>query len=81
VNLLDLPVVRHVVETGADDRVYDTAMVVGVLLLAVVAVLGRTTVTEALVVAYLVAFTGYIVYNGLRGDGGDVEATGTRQGR
>jgi hypothetical protein len=81
VNGSDLPIVRAVVENGADDRVYDTAMVAGVLLLAVIAALGRTMLTEGLVVAYLLGFSGYIVYNGLRGGDGDVEATGTRPGR
>jgi len=77
----DVPVIGLVIRTGADDRVYDTAMVVGVLLLAVIAALGRTMATEGLVVAYLVGFSGYIVYNGLTGGGEDAEATGTRPGR
>jgi hypothetical protein len=80
-NAADLPLVGLVVRTGADDRVYDTAMVVGVLLLAGIAALGRTMLTEALVVAYLVAFSGYICYNGLGGDGEDVESGGTEPGR
>ena len=73
----DIPVIGLVIRTGADDRVYDTAMVVGVLLLAIIAALGRNMLTEGLVVAYLVGFSGYICYNGLRGGSGDVQRTGT----
>ena len=47
------------------DPVFDVLMVLGPILLAVVAVVGRTTATTGLVGLYVAAFVVYVVYNGI----------------
>ncbi|MDS0282625.1 hypothetical protein [Haloarcula onubensis] len=61
-----LPLVGHVRDAGADDGVFDTLLLVGPLVVVVVALVHRNAFTEALVLAYLTAFVGYILYRGLR---------------
>ncbi|ADJ15352.1 hypothetical protein C497_12831 [Halalkalicoccus jeotgali B3] len=42
-------------------------MIVGPLVLAAIALWGRTLVTSALAGSYLLAFVGYVLYSGSRG--------------
>lgn len=61
-----IPLVKDVFESGADDRLFDTLLLTGPFLIIFVAVLGRSTVTTALVVAYLLVFVTYIPYKWAR---------------
>jgi hypothetical protein len=70
-NRRDLPIVKAIFESGADDRIFDSLLLVGPLVVVVIAALGRSLLTELLAVAYLVVFIGYVLYRGgdrLRGD-------------
>ena len=62
----DVPVVSAVFEAGADDRVFDSLLLIGPLVIGLVVVLGRSLVTEAVAVAYIAAFVGYTLYRGVR---------------
>ncbi|SHG96171.1 hypothetical protein [Halobaculum gomorrense] len=61
----DLPVVRTVLRTGADDRGYDALLLAGPVVLALVAVLGRGPSTTALAAGYIAAFAGRTAVNAL----------------
>ncbi|MEM4781533.1 MAG: hypothetical protein QXG03_08250 [Halalkalicoccus sp.] len=50
------------------DPVFDALMLAGPLILVAIALLGRTALTTALAIAYLLAFVGYVLYNGLGHD-------------
>lgn len=50
------------------DPVFDALMLAGPAVLVAIALFGRTALTTALAVAYLLAFVGYVLYNGLRHD-------------
>lgn len=63
--LRNLPVVAPVFEWGADDRVFDSLLLLGPPLIVLIAVLGRSFATELLAVVYLVAFVGYVLYRGV----------------
>ncbi|MCL7419017.1 MAG: hypothetical protein M8354_14445 [Halalkalicoccus sp.] len=45
--------------------VFDALMLAGPAVLVAIALLGRTALTTALAIAYLLAFVGYVLYNGL----------------
>lgn len=62
----DLPVVSHVFESGADDRVFDSLLLVGPLVIAVVALFGRSLLTELLAGAYIGTFVAYVLYRGVQ---------------
>lgn len=62
----ELPVVQAVVNAGPDDSVFDALLLAGPLVLLVVALAGRSVVTEALAAGYLLAFVGYVLYLGFR---------------
>lgn len=64
----DLPVVSSVIEAGADDRVLDSLLLGGPLIVGAIVVLERSLLTQALAVAYLVAFVTYTLYQGVRED-------------
>lgn len=54
-----LPLVGTVVETGAADRIFDGLLLAGPLVLASIALLGRSLLTVGLATAYVVGFTGH----------------------
>lgn len=62
-----LPVISIVFEAGADDRVLDSLLLVGPLLIGLVAVLDRSLVTEVLAFAYITLVVTYPLYQGVRG--------------
>ena len=64
-NPRDLPVLSHVFESGADDRVFDSLLLLGLPLILLISVLGRSLATELLAIAYLAAFVGYVLYRGV----------------
>jgi hypothetical protein len=61
VNPRDLPVLSSIIEAGAQDPVFDGLLVVGPLVIAVVAVLGRALLTEGIATVYIVVFVGYVL--------------------
>ena len=62
----DLPFVSAVFEAGADDRVFDSLLLVGPLVIGLIIVLGRSLLTEAVAIVYIAAFAGYTLYRGVR---------------
>lgn len=60
-NPRDLPVLSSIIEAGAQDSVFDGLLVVGPLVIAVVAVLGRSLLTEGIAALYVVVFVGYVL--------------------
>ncbi|MDS0474960.1 hypothetical protein [Natrinema sp. 1APR25-10V2] len=65
-NLSDVPIVGDLLEAGAEDRVFDSLLLVGPLLIAVIAVVGRSPLTTAIASAYLLFFVSYVLYRGVR---------------
>ena len=62
----DLPVVSAVVEAGADDRIFDSLLLIGPLVIGLIVLLGRSLVTEAVAVVYIAVFVGYTLYRAVR---------------
>lgn len=62
----DLPLVEVVLEAGAKDGVYDALLLIAPVVIAIVITAGRSAVTVGIVVAYLVVFVSYVIYNGIR---------------
>lgn len=58
----DVPVLAWILDTGPDDRVFDSLLLAGPLLIVVLALVGRSPVTVALAVGYLGVFAGYTLY-------------------
>ncbi len=64
-NLADVPIVGELLEAGAEDRVFDSLLLAGPILVLLIAVVGRSTLTTGIVVAYLLFFVGYVLYRGV----------------
>lgn len=62
----NLPILSSVFEAGADDRVFDSLLLVGPLVIGAIIVLKRSLITEALAVAYLGVFLIYTLYRGIQ---------------
>lgn len=62
----NLPYVGAVFRFGARDRVLDSILLFGPVVLLAIVVLGRTSITTILVGFYILMFTGYVIYNGVR---------------
>jgi hypothetical protein len=62
----DLPVVSAVSDAGAEDRVFDSLLLLGPLVIAVIAVLGRSVVTEVLAGVYIAVFVAYVAYHAIK---------------
>jgi len=62
----DIPVVSAVFEAGADDRVFDSLLLIGPLVIGLIVVLGRSLVTEVVAVVYIALFVGYTLYRAIR---------------
>ncbi|SEP95173.1 hypothetical protein [Natrinema salaciae] len=62
----DIPVVGELLESGAEDRVFDSLLLVGPLLILFIAVVGRSVLTTGLAVTYVVFFVVYVLYRGIR---------------
>jgi len=63
----DLPVVSAVVEAGADDRIFDSMLLIGPLIIGLIVIRGRSLVTEAVAIVYIAMFVGYTLYRAIRG--------------
>lgn len=62
----ELPIIGDLLESGAEDRVFDSLLLVGPLLILVIAVAGRSVLTTGLAAAYVVFFVAYVLYRGVR---------------
>ena len=64
--LRNFPVISYVFEAGADDRIFDSLLLVGPLVIGMIVVLDRSLFTEALAVVYIAVFVTYVLYRGIR---------------
>lgn len=58
----DVPVLSHVAESGPDDRVFDSLLLVGPLIIALIAALGRTFLTHTISISYILLLVIYVLY-------------------
>ncbi|AHZ22765.1 hypothetical protein E6P09_03425 [Haloferax mediterranei ATCC 33500] len=63
-NPSNVPIISHILESGAEDRVFDSLLLIGPLLIVIITVFHRSLVTELLATAYIVVFVTYILYQG-----------------
>lgn len=64
--LRDLPIISYVFEAGADDRVFDSLLLLGPFVIGVIVVHNRSLFTEALAIAYITVFVTYTLYRGIQ---------------
>ena len=62
----NLPYVGAVFRFGARDRVLDSILLLGPVVVLAMAVLGRNVVTGALAALYVLSFVAYVLYKGFR---------------
>ncbi|WP_436925075.1 hypothetical protein [Halosimplex amylolyticum] len=62
----NLPLIGPVFRFGAEDRVLDTILLAGPLVVLTMIVFGQSPVARALVGLYVATFAVYVVYNGVR---------------
>ncbi|QLG48220.1 hypothetical protein [Natrinema halophilum] len=62
----DLPVVGQLLESGAEDRVFDGLLLIGPVLIVGIAILGRSVITTGIATTYVLFFVAYILYLGVR---------------
>lgn len=60
----DIPFVRFILASGADDHIFDAFLLAGPMVIVAIVLLGRSLATTLLAVAYLVAFFGYTLLKG-----------------
>lgn len=58
----DLPFVSQVADYGPEDPLFDSLLLIGPPLIALIIVLGRNVLTEGLALAYIGFFVGTILY-------------------
>lgn len=61
----ELPVVGSLLAAGPGDRAFDVLLLSGPLVIVAIILLGRTTASVALALAYVCGLVGYIAYKGL----------------
>ncbi|WP_227379871.1 hypothetical protein [Haladaptatus halobius] len=66
VDYRDFPLLRRLAQFGGQDTVFDLLLLLGPLLIMSIALIGRTAVTGALAIGYILFFLGYLLYKGLR---------------
>ncbi|UPW00375.1 hypothetical protein M0R88_17950 [Halorussus gelatinilyticus] len=64
-NVDTVPIVGEILAAGPNDRVFDSLLLAGPLLVVAIALLGRSMFTSLSVVGYLVAFVGYTLTKSL----------------
>jgi hypothetical protein len=62
----EFPIVAQVIESGAQDRVFDALLLVGPPVILLIAAVGRSALSIAVAVVYLLAFVGHVLTNGLK---------------
>lgn len=63
--LSDLPEIAFGFDAGPEDRIFDSLLVLGPLIIGLVIVLNRSIFTEALAIAYIGVFLTYVLYQGV----------------
>lgn len=61
-----LPVIRQVVDSGAEDRVFDGLVLAGPLVICLVAALGRSPVARGVAAGYVLVFVAHVLRNAAR---------------
>ena len=64
------PLRQLLVEAGPADPVFNGLLLAGPVVITLITVLGRTTLTVAVVALYLLVFLGYILVKGRSYEGG-----------
>lgn len=67
--LEQISVIGPLLAAGADDRIFDTLLVLGPVIIVAITLLGRNSASVALAVAYTTGFIAYILYKGVGGRG------------
>lgn len=62
----NMPVVGAVFRFGARDRVLDSILLLGPVVMLAIIFLGRTPLTTGVTALYILSFVGYVLYNGRR---------------
>lgn len=62
----DLPLISHVYESGPDDRVFDSLLLVGPLVILLIVILERTLLTHLIAISYITLLVIYVLYRGIR---------------
>lgn len=62
----DYLLISMVVESGPDDRVFDSLLLAGPPIIALIAVLGRTPLTTGVAATYIGVFLTYTLYQGIK---------------
>lgn len=57
----EFPVIKHVFESGAEDRIYDSLVIVGPIIVVLIVVTGRSIFTRGLAVSYLLIFCTHLL--------------------
>jgi hypothetical protein len=70
-NLENLPIVRAVFRFGARDRVLDSILLLGPVVILTIVLLGRNLITGTVTGLYVLSFVGYVLYKGIRGPPGE----------
>lgn len=62
----NMPVVGAVFRFGARDRVLDSILLLGPVVMLAIIFLGRIPLTTGVTALYILSFVGYVLYNGRR---------------
>lgn len=62
-NLRDLPLLRRLEDIGPTDPVFDLLVLAGPLVIAAIALLGRTAITTTFATVYVVGFAAYLAWS------------------
>lgn len=62
----NVPLISSIFEAGAEDRVFDSLLLVGPLVISLIAVLDRSVLTEGLAVGYIAVFVMSVLYRGIQ---------------
>lgn len=65
-NPANFPIVGMVFRYGASDRVLDSILLLGPVIILGFVFLGRNPITVTVTGFYILSFLGYVLYNGLR---------------
>lgn len=60
------PLAEKVVQSGPNDRIFDSFLLLGPPFIIFIIILGRNILTTTMVSVYLLLFTSYIIYKGTR---------------
>lgn len=61
-----VPLASTLLEAGPNDRVFDSLLLAGPLLIVAIVIGGRSTLTSLLAAGYLITFAGYTLAKGIK---------------